>query len=752
MSAERAPELDGASPRPARPAWRRAVLALVVVVAFVCLTFARRGVAPESAVRVVVWHSQRGAEKDALESLLHTFNERHAGRIWAEPLAVPDSSFKDKVLRTVPRGGGPDLFLRPHNELGELLRDDVLAPIDPSSLPVPPDAHLPGLCEGVSRDGTLYGAPLTFKALVLFYDRRVYPDGPPRDLEALLADRRRPHPLVYDATSFFFHAPFYLAAGGTLDDHAGVPSPFEGPGTASFSQPKEWKAKGLLPADIGYNDAVRLFEEGAASTLLNGPWYSPPRGMEGQIGVAPLPTTARGPMGSLVTVEAVFVARSTRHPEEARELLAYLVSPEAANVRREKLGLPPPFRDEAGKGTGTPSSSLIEVQTASLLAGRVTPSGVGMAAVWRPADEVLRASLRGDDVEVAIVRARETLAKVDAPRPPPERPVGLGVALTLVLVLATWLLVRRVRLDASLPEAARSRLLGNYGTGAIPFLLPGIVSTALLVLVPAVVAALMSFFEYSEGRFVYVGLANFGEIVLPSWDRAFEARSFYFALGVTVLWTFVNVVLHLSLGVALALCLRPAWVRMRSFFRVLLVLPWAIPNYITALMWKGMFHAQVGAINALLAPFGFEGYAWFNEFHTAFFANVITNTWLGFPFMMVVTLGALTSIPKEVEEAATLDGASRFQRFTLVLFPYLRPALVPSVILGSVWTFNMFNVVYLVSGGEPASQTDILISEAYRWAFERGQRFGYAAAYSVLIFAFLLLYGRVTQRVTEGAT
>jgi maltose-binding protein MalE len=313
--------------------WRRAILALVVVGALISLFFARRGVAPESAVRVVVWHSQRGAEKDTLEALLRTFNERHAGRIWAEPLAVPDASFKDKVLRTVPRGAGPDLFLRPHNELGELLRDDVLAPIDPKTLPVSPERHLPGLCEGVSRDGTLYGAPITFKALVLFYDKRVFPDGPPRALDALLADRTRPHPLVYDATSFFFHAPFYLAAGGRFEDSAGVPSPFDGPGAASFAQPKEWKARGLIPADIGYNDAVRLFEEGSAATLLNGPWYTPPKSAEAHVGVAPLPSVDGKPMGSLVTVEAVFVARSTKHPEQARELLAFLVSQEAATLR-----------------------------------------------------------------------------------------------------------------------------------------------------------------------------------------------------------------------------------------------------------------------------------------------------------------------------------------------------------------------------------------------------------------------------------
>ncbi len=117
--------------------------------------------------------------------------------------------------------------------------------------------------------------------------------------------------------------------------------------------------------------------------------------------------------------------------------------------------------------------------------------------------------------------------------------------------------------------------------------------------------------------------------------------------------------------------------------------------------------------------------------------------------MMVVTLGALTSLPKEIEEAATLDGASRWQRLVHIVLPHVRPALVPAIVLGSVWTFNMFNVVYLVSGGEPGSQTDILVSEAYRWAFERGQRYGYAAAYSVLIFFFLVLYSRLTKRVTS---
>ena len=127
--------------------------------------------------------------------------------------------------------------------------------------------------------------------------------------------------------------------------------------------------------------------------------------------------------------------------------------------------------------------------------------------------------------------------------------------------------------------------------------------------------------------------------------------------------------------------------------------------------------------------------SWFSQhfFDGLFAANVATNTWLGFPFMMVVVLGALTSIPKDVLEAAEVDGATRWQRFRLVTLPLLGPTLLPAVVLGAVWTFNMFNVVFLVSGGDPDETTDILVSEAYRWAFTRDAQYGYAAAYAVPI-------------------
>ena len=160
-----------------------------------------------------------------------------------------------------------------------------------------------------------------------------------------------------------------------------------------------------------------------------------------------------------------------------------------------------------------------------------------------------------------------------------------------------------------------------------------------------------------------------------------------------------------------------------------------------------MFHKQFGAINGLLDMLGLDTVNWFSSFATAFTANLVTNTWLGFPFMMVVTLGALQAIPSDLEEAASIDGATGLQRFWHVTWPLLKPALLPAIILGSIWTFNMFNIIYLVSAGEPDGGTEILISEAYRWAFTRGHRYGYAAAYAVLIFGVLVLYSKATDRL-----
>ena len=117
--------------------------------------------------------------------------------------------------------------------------------------------------------------------------------------------------------------------------------------------------------------------------------------------------------------------------------------------------------------------------------------------------------------------------------------------------------------------------------------------------------------------------------------------------------------------------------------------------------------------------------------------------------IMVVSLGALQSIPAELYEAAAMDGASKWQRFVHVTLPLIKPVLLPAVLLGGIWTFNMFNVVYLVSGGAPDNQTNILITEAF-YQFKVLGRYGYAAAYSVLIFGILLGLSAAVTRMTRA--
>jgi ABC-type sugar transport system permease subunit len=290
------------------------------------------------------------------------------------------------------------------------------------------------------------------------------------------------------------------------------------------------------------------------------------------------------------------------------------------------------------------------------------------------------------------------------------------------------------------------RRLAEHGF-AYAYVFPAAIGMILLVLVPFALGCLLGFFDHARGTYTFVGLGNFREIL--------GSAEFYGTLLVTAAWTLVNVVLHVSIGLALALVLSRPWVRMRGLFRVLLIIPWAVPNYITALTWKGMFHQQYGAINSLLEACGLGRVSWFSSFAPSFCANVITNTWLGFPFMMVVCLGALQSIPREVYEAAAVDGAGRTARFFRITLPLLRPALFPAVVIGSIWTFNQFNIIYLVSEGKPNGRTDILITEAYRWAFERGERYGLAAAYGLLIFVVLLglcLLASRASRATEAVT
>ncbi len=240
----------------------------------------------------------------------------------------------------------------------------------------------------------------------------------------------------------------------------------------------------------------------------------------------------------------------------------------------------------------------------------------------------------------------------------------------------------------------------------------------------------------------FVGLAQYA--------RIFKEPELYNYLVRTLLWTTINIVFHLVIGIGLALLLNRPY-RGRSVYRALLILPWALPQYIAALTWRGMYVPQYGAINIFLSKLGLPEVPWFRDEVAGFLAPTITNIWLGFPFMMVVALGGLQSIPKELYEAADLDGASPWWKLRKITLPLLRPVMIPAVILGTIWTFNNLNVIWLVTNqGEPGDQTHILVTYVYKAAFN-SYRYGYAAAFSVLIFGILVALTWLNFRRSQQA-
>ena len=298
-------------------------------------------------------------------------------------------------------------------------------------------------------------------------------------------------------------------------------------------------------------------------------------------------------------------------------------------------------------------------------------------------------------------------------------------------------------------RASQSILRDRHAYAALG---PAMLGLGVLVGIPFIFGMALSLFHHQHGTFTFVGIQNFIDIMSSDGESFWRPRTLPYSLVMTIVWTTSNVTLHLGIGLALALVLKAHSTSLTRFYRDWLIVPWAVPSYLTALIWKSMFDAEVGVVNRIL---GLEGMSWMHSTGTAFAANLVTNVWLGVPFMMVVCLGALTSIPTDLYEAAEVDGASRWQQLRQITIPLLKPALLPALILGSIWTFNKFEVIYLVSEGKPDGATEILVTESYRWAFTRGLAqggaYGYAAAYSVIIFVVLLLYSWMTSRVSRAA-
>lgn len=704
------------------------------------LLAAGAGLAQQSApLELKLWHAYRDAEEAALLEAARVYKEQTGVQV--SLVGVAFGAYSSKVETAVPRGNGPDLLIGAHDSLTKWVRLGVVEPvpagIDEGTYRAHADASL-------SLGEKRYGWPLAFKTLVLLYNPELV-ETPPRTTDDLIAAAKArtgegSFGLAYESTAAYYYAPWMHGHGASISgDDVHLDSP-EQVAALAFAR-RIGMDEGIVPKSPTSELMGSLYDEGKAAFVISGPWFA--TGRKRPIAAVTLPTVSETglPAKPFLGVEGVFVAGQSKHVQEAARFAAWLAGPEGAAIRQE-VGGQAVASSEAPALPETLETSVIRAVLEQAEQAVLMPTDSKLPNVWEALEDALRKVMRGAASPEKAATGAEQYRKVLS-RPPPE-PANPTPYIVLMVIAAlgalTWLLLP-LR-DPAMRQRIKSKKVDYL------WVLPAALAMIALVVVPFVAGAAVSLFSHSQGEWTFVGFSNFLNLLLSrDWPVTHEL-SFYYTLAVTILWTLTNVFFHVSIGMGLALILREPWIRMRGVWRAMLIVPWAVPNYITALIWKMMFHVQYGAINALL---GFGGQPaeldWFSSFSMAFSANLITNTWLGFPFMMVVTLGALQAIPRDLEEAAELDGAGSWFRFRHVTWPLLKPALLPALVIGSVWTFNMFNVIYLVSGGQPDSSTEILISEAYRWAFKRDLRYGYAAAYAVLIFGVLFVYGRAANKL-----
>jgi arabinogalactan oligomer / maltooligosaccharide transport system permease protein len=276
------------------------------------------------------------------------------------------------------------------------------------------------------------------------------------------------------------------------------------------------------------------------------------------------------------------------------------------------------------------------------------------------------------------------------------------------------------------------------------YVIPALAGLIFLVLYPFAYDVWMSFTNWNVyhdprlGNLAYVGFRNYLVV--------FKDPAFVQIMENTGLWTAGCVIPTVAIGLLLALVLNSK-TRGKNIYRVLLIVPWAMPSFITLLVWRGMLDYEFGIVNAVLSEFSFQRVDWLADPHNAFLAMVLANIWLGYPFMMIIFSGALQGIPNELYEAAAIDGAVGWREIRYVVVPLLKPTLLIALLLGSIWTFNNFNAGYLITAGGPGISTTIFIVEAYNLAFTAFS-FAESATYAFIAFLILFVVGILWFRYT----
>ncbi|WP_082083595.1 carbohydrate ABC transporter permease [Paenibacillus beijingensis] len=343
-----------------------------------------------------------------------------------------------------------------------------------------------------------------------------------------------------------------------------------------------------------------------------------------------------------------------------------------------------------------------------------------------------------------------------------------GLITVFIMIVFVWLYViavkdayhtGKLREEGGTPNTFRQTLsfVASYRFPHIVLTIP-MIGVFFFTVMPIVFMILVAFTNFTRENMPpahlidWHGFETFRDIFrIKAWSHTFYS---------VTLWTFVWAVLATLTGYfggfAVALLVQQKGIRFKSFWRTLFILPFAIPMFVSTLILRNIFNGQFGPVNQYLSLLGFDKMPWLTDPMWAKFTLVLANFWLTFPVSMLMIIGILTTIPKDMYEAADIDGASAFQKIALITFPSVMHAMAPLVIMQFVGNINNFNIVYLLTNGKPvngdfqfAGDTDILITWLFKLSMEQGQ-YNFASVIGIFIFIVLSVFAIWNVRRTKA--
>ncbi|QMV43687.1 carbohydrate ABC transporter permease [Cohnella cholangitidis] len=283
-----------------------------------------------------------------------------------------------------------------------------------------------------------------------------------------------------------------------------------------------------------------------------------------------------------------------------------------------------------------------------------------------------------------------------------------------------------------------------------------IIGVLFFTIMPIVFTSLLAFTNYASPHHIppknlvdWVGFGTFDKL----FNMNVWADTFGGVLTWTIIWAILATVTCYFGGILVALLINQQGIKLKGFWRMLFIIPYAIPQFVSLLIMRNMLNEKFGPINQYFRYFGLEGLPWLNDPFWAKVSVIVVNMWIGIPVSMVLVMGILTTIPKDLYEAADVDGASAWMKFRNITMPYVLFATAPILITQFAGNINSFNVIFLLTGGNPATmkynnagQTDLLVTWLYKLTLDFNQ-YNIAATVAILLFLIIavmsvLLYSR----------